>query len=301
MKKPEPYLCYYCGKALTRQKRTRDHKHPRSRNGSSAPQNIVDACRRCNQDKGSLLLDEYRRVVAYRIGVEPSTYRFPGELKDMQSEAYQRQLKRQKNKRAQRRAGGLCMRCGRVPARPDRVDCESCAREGNEHRIAKRQAGICPYCYEQNPVIPDTGYCRSCADKVSEASKLQRAERKRLGLCSNCGKVPTRTGYVNCEECAAVFRGNHKQNKKRCFDHYGRTCTCCNLEFDERFLTLDHIQNDGALHREEIGGTLYKWAIDNEFPPILQTNCFNCNMGKSVNGGICPHQETALRSKSFVW
>lgn len=78
---------------------------------------------------------------------------------------------------------------------------------------------------------------------------------------------------------------------------YGGHCVCCG-ESEIGFLTLDHVGNDGNAHRRAIGGTsddVYRWAIANEFPSALQCLCFNCNMGRQHNGGICPHEETRLR------
>jgi len=80
MRKQATFLCFYCGKELSRKKKTRDHKQPRSRNGSSHPRNIVDACRRCNSIKGCLTLEEFRLVIAYQRGlVKPAKMLFPGE------------------------------------------------------------------------------------------------------------------------------------------------------------------------------------------------------------------------------
>lgn len=79
--KVRQFFCFYCGKPLTRQKKTRDHMQPRSRQGSSADRNIVDACRKCNNLKGCLTLEEFRLVVAFQKGlVKPAKMLFPGEL-----------------------------------------------------------------------------------------------------------------------------------------------------------------------------------------------------------------------------
>lgn len=78
----------------------------------------------------------------------------------------------------------------------------------------------------------------------------------------------------------------------RCYQHYGAQCVCCG-ESREKFLTIDHINNDGAEHRKSIGqggSRLYKWLIDNNFPDTFQLLCFNCNCGRYRNGGICPHK-----------
>jgi hypothetical protein len=30
--------------------------------------------------------------------------------------------------------------------------------------------------------------------------------------------------------------------------------------------------------------------IKNNFPPEFQILCFNCNLGRSRSGGVCPHE-----------
>jgi hypothetical protein len=291
--------CFYCGKPLSRRRATKDHIIPRSKGGSDSQRNIVDACRKCNTEKGNLLLEEYRQVVAYRLGVDPCEFRFPGEAL-MFEYKYQRQLERQKKKRAERKASGTCMRCGKLPAQPNRVDCASCRKTANQHRATKRRRGVCSYCSEQNQVIIGTSWCQKCAEKAPRKNKKAYEKRKQLGLCVKCGALPSIEGQVNCETCAAEGRDYHRQNKKTCFDHYGRICTCCERTFDERFLTLDHVNNDGAAHREEIGHSgLYRWAIRNNFPQTLQTHCWSCNQAKEINGGVCPHQE--MKSKQWMF
>lgn len=72
---------------------------------------------------------------------------------------------------------------------------------------------------------------------------------------------------------------------------YGRVCKCCG-ESNEMMLTIDHINNDGAAHREstDFGSYgFYGWLVRNKFPEGFQTLCFGCNWGKHRNGGTCPH------------
>lgn len=77
-------------------------------------------------------------------------------------------------------------------------------------------------------------------------------------------------------------------------------CYCCG-EIGLDFLTLDHVNNDGAAHRKELkadsrrtltGRNMYKWAKENDFPPKFQVACLNCNWARSMkrNKGVCPHQ-----------
>lgn len=81
------------------------------------------------------------------------------------------------------------------------------------------------------------------------------------------------------------------------FAHYGEKCACCG-ENERLFLTIDHINNDGAQHRRAMaslvgkGGTaFFAWLVRSGFPSGFQTLCRNCNWGKHANGGVCPHQD----------
>jgi hypothetical protein len=66
-------------------------------------------------------------------------------------------------------------------------------------------------------------------------------------------------------------------------------CACCG-ELNVLFLTIDHIDNGGNKHRKEIGaGNLYRWLRD-ERPAGYRVLCFNCNCGRAINNGVCPHK-----------
>lgn len=75
---------------------------------------------------------------------------------------------------------------------------------------------------------------------------------------------------------------------------YGGACTCCGENHSD-FLTLDHVNNDGAIRRMELGrnvggtSTFYRDARNREFPPDYTILCFNCNIARSLFG-TCPHQ-----------
>lgn len=76
--------------------------------------------------------------------------------------------------------------------------------------------------------------------------------------------------------------GNIQQRRLRVLKFYGNgqlACVKCGFS-DARALSIDHIHNDGAEHRKELGikgGSLfYKWLIKNDFPTGYQTLCLNC-------------------------
>ena len=78
--------------------------------------------------------------------------------------------------------------------------------------------------------------------------------------------------------------------KKLVFEYYGKKCACCG-EDEIIFLTIDHINGGGTKHRKRIGNKINRWLVSRKFPEGFQTLCFNCNWGKHINNGICPHKQ----------
>jgi hypothetical protein len=81
--------------------------------------------------------------------------------------------------------------------------------------------------------------------------------------------------------------------RAKVLDHYGRECACCGESID-LFLTIDHINDDGAEHRKRdlsgVGGNvLYRWLVRKGFPTGFRTLCYNCNMARA-HYGVCPHE-----------
>ena len=72
-------------------------------------------------------------------------------------------------------------------------------------------------------------------------------------------------------------------------------CACCSEPRIE-FLAIDHINEDGAKHRKEVGVTraIFNWLKKNKYPKGFQVLCYNCNMAKSFYGE-CPHVEERRR------
>lgn len=64
------YRCYYCGKELTIDTATEDHRIPLSRGGTDWISNIVPACGSCNSSKGPKTETEYweylKKIESYR-------------------------------------------------------------------------------------------------------------------------------------------------------------------------------------------------------------------------------------------
>ena len=87
-----------------------------------------------------------------------------------------------------------------------------------------------------------------------------------------------------------------KKAKKAVFENYGKKCSCCG-ESNLLFLSIDHINGGGTKHRKRIREKITTWLYRNNFPKGYQTLCFNCNWGKHINNGICPHKEIQTLKK----
>lgn len=133
--------------------------------------------------------------------------------------------------------------------------------------------------------------------------KNVRARRKVLGLCLACGKDRDSTTTL-CIVCKSkpYKQGQYKadlrkKHKVEVFARYGGAfCVCCG-EDTIAFLSLDHINGDGAKHRRDVKThNMYAWLRNNDYPVGFQVLCHNCNHGKHINKGTCPHQEFKLAS-----
>jgi len=130
-------------------------------------------------------------------------------------------------------------------------------------------------------------YCKPCYD-------LARACHRNW-LDRNPGLAAKRTAEwrsANRERALQSQRDCDRKLKEAAYAAYGGfRCACCG-EDEEMFLSLDHINNDGAAHRKTMDRRkIYKWLARNGFPKTFQVLCMNCNHGKARNGGVCPHQK----------
>jgi len=132
-------------------------------------------------------------------------------------------------------------------------------------------------------------------------------KRKGQNLCYTCWKNPpsleiNKFGKPGgqCNDCRTKRATKYKEvgkplnqdRKIKAFLRYGGLyCACCGISQIE-FLSLDHIDNDGAKQRKLIGkraANFYTWLEQNNYPAGLQVLCMNCNLGKQLNNGVCPH------------
>lgn len=134
--------------------------------------------------------------------------------------------------------------------------------------------------------------CAKCAKRKTAAVRRLEGRRRVSKLCIECGR---KAAGVRCEKCLANNRKRwtawDSYYKRRAFQHYGNKCKCCG-EREPKFLCFDHINGCGREHRKLFGGNrIAKWLCTHNFPKGFRLLCANCNLGRELNGGICPHKD----------
>jgi hypothetical protein len=126
----------------------------------------------------------------------------------------------------------------------------------------------------------------------------------------SCGTERAYKGGCRCADCRAAnarhmarWRSRHREHataykrawdqklRKEVIDHYGGKCSCCG-ETQLELLSLDHTNGGGCKHRRETkrhGTGMWAWAKRENYPPLFQVLCHNCNQAKGFYGQ-CPHQ-----------
>lgn len=137
-------------------------------------------------------------------------------------------------------------------------------------------------------------HCIDCNIKLEKHNCTESYIRRGNYLCKDCLKKRNRKKYLRNK--ISIRTGQKKyelSNKLKIIKEYGGKCSCCGEDTVE-FLTIDHINNDGAECRKNTnqgtGGKLYRWLIKNNYPKDnYQLLCYNCNCAKGFFG-YCPHQ-----------
>lgn len=192
-----------------------------------------------------------------------------------------------RRKHEERKRRGLCIRCGNPAS--GKTFCEEC--------LAARRQSMREW-YRNNP------------GKALDYSVTWKTKNRNKNLCVTCGQLAPVPGRLSCEGCLKKARKRAKANQENrkaqdgalrleVFGHYGGAiCACCGC-IGILFLSLDHVDNNGAEHRRAsreqkisiTGIHFYARLKKQGFPPGFQVLCMNCNIGKHRNGGICPHKQ----------
>jgi hypothetical protein len=148
--------------------------------------------------------------------------------------------------------------------------------------------------FAEDPVAVERARAR--CKRYFEEHKEEIRERYRKNYAANIEKMRAKNKAQRLkhrEKRLATQRAKSATLKLETFEAYGGAkCYCCG-ETQLMFLAIDHMNNDGYEHRMKIkrqGNQLYAWLKREGFPAGYQVACHNCNHGRYLNGGLCPHQ-----------
>jgi len=127
--------------------------------------------------------------------------------------------------------------------------------------------------------------------------------------CLKCGETkdldsfPKKDGRLKRFVCyTCIGKKERAKLKIDMLNALGWQCACCG-EKNVLFLTLDHVKNDGAQHREENNyqcqQVLYAARREGWPKDKYQVLCYNCNCVKGFFG-ICPHQQNITPEQSVL-
>ncbi len=146
------------------------------------------------------------------------------------------------------------------------------------------------------PLVPYQ--CSECGETTAERGRAK-------GMCKSCYHRMARLRWSvenrerERQKTAAYYQNNKERinsqitNRRRgmrarILETLGAKCQCCG-ETEPVFLTIDHVQNDGALVRKKARHLIYKNILDEGCPTDrYQILCWNCNSAKGILGA-CPH------------
>lgn len=159
--------------------------------------------------------------------------------------------------------------------------------------------------------------CKECLkDKIKNEFYHTPEGKLDSYICNDCRKIRNHLWYENnkvkCNKASRQWVKDNpekrkevqkKSNKKtrdtkrlqvmKYYSNETLQCACCGESIYE-FLTINHINNDGAEHRRTVGsGTAFHyWLVKNNFPEGYQVLCFNCNCGRNITKDkVCPHKK----------
>ncbi len=150
--------------------------------------------------------------------------------------------------------------------------------------------------------------CNACQEPITEDTKKLRPDGTMFPECRPCINRKRRDKLALLKETDPEAhkanrdreRERYRAIRKQFLDMHNHTCRCCGETHDE-FLTLDHVNGDGAKER---GGNkngpcrAYRAAIDaGPNSPDYRCLCCNCNFAIG-RYGYCPHGNLPPRNAS---
>jgi hypothetical protein len=199
-----------------------------------------------------------------------------------------------------------CKAARREPARPRALSdltCPICGKTFYRSPALRKSATL--YCSQSCAYVgirrnrqgatPDLRICARCGESKPVADyHVDRSRQDGLSIyCRPCAQVrnlESRTRHG--DERRERQRTRNREWREELIAAYGGKCVCCGESHPE-FLTIDHVNGDGAAHRRTIKTpNMTQWLRKAGYPQDgFRLLCFNCNCSRGFLG-YCPHEET---------
>lgn len=125
-------------------------------------------------------------------------------------------------------------------------------------------------------------------------------ELRKAGVCERCRKNPSPAGEV-CQGCRDYWVRRNAATRREALTKVSGgvlRCACCGCE-DERVLSIEHLLNNGAQHRRDVGRNMYHWINKQAaLPDGLAVWCMNCQAIKKILGD-CVHHNPNIEEEWF--
>lgn len=142
-------------------------------------------------------------------------------------------------------------------------------------------------CLKASKLQKETITCKVCKKELprNDFYKKWKHHDTRHNICKYCMRIVLCDKKKKCEQ----------QLRLAALVHYGGSppkCACCG-ELHIEFLTIDHINGDGAEHRRKMGSNssrIGRWLKKMNYPDGFRVLCYNCNCSIGAYG-YCPHSK----------
>ena len=179
--------------------------------------------------------------------------------------------------------------------------CAACGRKFHDY-ASNRRKGAVHLC---------SAACRAAWTGVANSIKRggdgrprTKPEKDSIDYIKHAPDRRARATFYYHKNRTAILAGKQAANialKKEIVAAYGGKCRCCG-ETHIEFLTIDHMNGDGAAHRAATGKgrKIYQDLKERGFPQDgYQLLCLNCNIALGFYG-YCPHHPEHRRPMNHV-
>lgn len=222
----------------------------------------------------------------------------------------------------------ICIDCGKpVTGHSHAIRCRSCgARYGYFNKHGRPPERVIEKCFVCGLEFTDyasnrkkgtprerfcSNECRAAYTAISNSVRLggdglrkTKSDKDKLYYRKTAEKIRKGASayyWKNRDAILSRKKRLDREAKESVVSAYGGKCECCGETIIE-FLTIDHINGDGFLHRRRVGKgrKIYRDLIKAGFPKDnYRLLCFNCNIARGFYG-YCPHHPEDKQILSHV-